>query len=397
MENAEFKAGGVFEPADMISSQVMKTTRQALIPAGGTIPDWWKRILFLSLGVFVLAPFWGSAQGQVPVQQSAIESYRRQDWTGKGTYHRLGLIREQDRAVEGLQQDGQTVEEDFQLAEEKVSATGLSSTTRLSEGKKAVAEEETAPGFLDTLNEYVSLQGRANSMSFGSTNILNTENNPIQAGQFAQFLGASIDFTFREWKLSTSYDYAWFRFYDRNLSDGDFNTSTIRQALSYEKFFLNNKASYTFQPSWQYTSLLNRASGEQFFQQLTYGLGNELAFFPTPWLIPTFSYNFSYLDADVPLAVADKYKHDFNLGVTFIPIKDFRLFISPSLQFSAESNVGVKRVDTSWTPTMAVTVQPLSWLAADFVGSYTDSDSTLDGASFTALTGTILIRAFYRW
>jgi len=152
-------------------------------------------------------------------------------------------------------------------------------------GKKSINDTEVTKGFLETLNEYVSLQGRANSMFFGSTNILNTERDPIQAGQFAQFLGASIDFTFREWKLSTSYDYAWFRFYDRNLSDGDFNNSTIRQAFSYEKFFLTNKASYTFQPSWQYTSLLNRASGEQFFQQLTYGLGNELAFFPTPWLI----------------------------------------------------------------------------------------------------------------
>ncbi len=338
-----------------------------------------------------------AGEAQITRQQSAIESYRRQDWTGKGTYHRLGLIREQDRAVSSLEEEEQTVQEGVASAEAEVTASGLSSSARAADGKKTVTEPEASPGFLEVLNEYVSLQGRANSMFFGSSNILNTEDDPIQAGQFAQFLGASIDLTFRDWKLATSYDYAWFRFYDRSLSDGDFNTSTIRQALSYEKFFFNNKVSYTFQPNWQYTSLLNRATGSQFFQQWSYGVGNEFAWFPFPWLIPTFSYNFSYLDADVPLAVADKFKNDFNLGVTFIPIKDFRLFISPSVQFSAESNVGVQRVDTSWTPTLAVTIQPLDFLAADFVGSYTDSRSTLDGASFTALTGTILVRAFFRW
>lgn len=339
----------------------------------------------------------GAASAQITRKQSAVESYRRQDWTGKGTYHRFGLIREQDRAVQNASQEEQTVQEDFAPAETELSATGVNSSVRASDGKQTEAPSEGGEGFLSMLNEYVSLQGRANSMFFGSSNILNTEADPIQAGQFAEFLGSSIDLTFHEWELSTSYDYAWFRFYDRALSEGDFNTSTIRQALSYEKFFLNNKASYTFQPNWQYTSLLNRSSGEQFFQQWTYGLNNEFAFFPTPWMIPTFSYNFSYLDADVPLAVADKFKSDFNVGVTFIPIKDFRLFISPSVQFSAESNVGVRRVDTSWTPTMAVTIQPFNFLAVDFVGSYTDSNSSLDGASFTAVTGTILVRAFYRW
>jgi hypothetical protein len=351
-------------------------------------------IFWTLLGVSLSGPL---ALAQIPRQQSAIESYRRQDWTGKGTYHRLGLIREQDRAIQSLETEEQTVQEDMAPAEAEVNASGLSSTARGGDGKKTITETDASEGFLSVLNEYLSVQGRANSMFFGSSNILNTQNDPIQAGQFAEFLGASVDLTFREWKLATSYDYAWFRFYDPSLSAGDFNTSTIRQALSYEKLFFNNKMSYTFQPSWQYTSLLNRASGEQFFQQWTYGLGNEFAFFPTPWMIPTFSYNFAYLDADVPLAVADKFKNDFNLGVTFIPIKDFRLFISPSVQFSAESNVGVKRIDTSWTPTLAITIQPLDFLAADFVGSYTDSRSTLDGASFTALTGTILVRAFFRW
>ncbi len=379
------------------TSRVKKLNRPVAPRSDRAVSSRVSLMSMISVGLLSGFVFQDVLKAQVSVQQSAIESYRRQDWTGKGTYHRLGLIREQDRAVEALQQEQQTLDEDFQPAEAELSATGLSSTVTASDGKKSVFEPEAAKGFFNTLNEYVSLQGRANSMFFGSSNILNTETDPIQAGQFAQFLGASIDLAFQDWKLATSYDYAWFRFYDGRLADGDFNTSTIRQALSYERFFFNNKMSFTIQPSWQYTSLVNRASGEQFFQQWTYGLGNEFAFFPTSWMIPTFSYNFSYLDADVPLAIADKYKNDFNLGVTFIPFKDFRLFISPSVQFSAESNVGIKRVDTSWTPTLAVTVQPLSWLAADFVGSYTDSDSTLDGASFTALTGTILVRAFYRW
>jgi len=189
-------------------------------------------IFWTLLGVSLSGPL---ALAQIPRQQSAIESYRRQDWTGKGTYHRLGLIREQDRAVQSLETEEQTVQEDMAPAEAEVNASGLSSTARGNDGKKTITETEASEGFLSVLNEYLSVQGRANSMFFGSSNILNTQNDPIQAGQFAQFLGASVDLTFREWKLATSYDYAWFRFYDPSLSTGDFNTSTIRQALSYEK------------------------------------------------------------------------------------------------------------------------------------------------------------------
>ncbi len=362
------------------------------ISGKGLLSQW--GLTLVALGLLLAGG--SEAVAQLTRQQSAIESYRRQDWTGKGTYHRLGLIREQDRAVADVREVDEAVVENV-ANETEITASGVSSSVSATDGKKSVTGEEETRGFLDSLADYVSLQGRTSSMFFGSSNILNTQTDPIQAGQFAQFLGTSVDFAWQDWKLSTSYDYAWFRFYDPGLSDGDFNTSTIRQALSWEKLFFNNKASYTFQPNWQYTSLVNRASGTQFFQQWTYGLNNEFAFFPFPWLIPTFSYNFSYLDADVPLAVADKFKHDFNLGVTFVPIKDFGLFISPSVQFSTESNVGVDRVDASWTPTLAVTIQPLKFLAADFVGSYTDSRSNVDSAAFTALTGTILVRAFFTW
>lgn len=355
------------------------------------LPEMMRSVSFWVLVFGTLAVSTGIAQ--IPRQQSALESYRRQDWTGKGTYHRLGLIREQNNTVRLLNEDAQPAEQEMAL-----SAAGVSSTTSASDGKKSILEEEVATkGFLEVLNEYVSLEGHANSMLFGSSNILNTETDPIQAGQFAQFLGGSVDLKFHGWKLATSFDQAWFRFYDRDLSSGDFNTSTVRQALSYEKFLFNDKVSVTISPNWQYTSLLNRASGNQFFQQWSYGLNNEFAWFPTSWMIPTFSYNFSYLDADVPLQLADKFKSDFNLGITFIPFKDVRFFVAPSVQFSTESNVGVRRIDNSWTPTLAVTYQPLDFLAVDFVGSYTDSASTLDGASFTALTGTVFLRAFYRW
>ena len=345
--------------------------------------------------------FWALAFGtmaastvlaQIPRQQSALESYRRQDWTGKGTYHRLGLIREQDNTTRLLNEDTQPAEQEI------VSANGVSSRVSASEGKKSILEEAAATkDILEVLNEYVSIEGHANTMLFGSTNILNTETDPIQAGQFAQFLGASLDLKFHQLKLTTSFDQAWFRFYDRSLSGGDFNTSTVRQALSYEKFLFNDKFSVTISPNWQYTSLLNRASGNQFFQQWSYGLNNEFAWFATDWMIPTFSYNFAYLDADVPLQIADKFKSDFNLGITFIPFRDVKFFFAPSVQFSTESNVGVRRFDNAWTPTLAVTFQPLSFLAVDLVGSYTDSASTLDGASFTALTGTAFLRLFYRW
>lgn len=317
-----------------------------------------------------------------------------------GTFHRLGLVREQLRAVDNLETEEATLGEELSPGELEVTTAGVASTVDASEQRESVSsvEEKTAPkALLSALDDYVSLQGRAHSMFFGSSNILNTEDDPIQAGQYAQFLGATIDLEFHGWKLGTSYDYAWFRFYDDALSDGDFNTSTIRQALSYDVPLFGGKASYTFSPNWQYSSIISRETGEQTFAQWMYSLGNDFAFFPFPWMIPTVSYNFFYQDANIPNAIADKWKNDFNLGITFIPIKDYRLYISPSVQYSVDGNTGINRTDTSWTPTLAVSVQPLDFLAADFVGSYTDSRSTLAGSSYTALSGTILVRAFFRW
>jgi len=326
--------------------------------------------------------------------QNFIEPNRRQDWTGMGTYHRLGLVREQLRAVDNLETEEANLGGEISPGELEVTTAGVSSRVDASEPG---AEEAAPKGFLSALDEYVSLQGRAHSMFFGSSNILNTQEDPIQAGQYAQFLGATIDLEFRGWKLGTSYDYAWFRYYDESLAEGDFNTSTIRQALSYDVPLFGGRASYTFSPSWQYSSVVSRETGAQTFAQWMYNLGNEFSFFPLPWMIPTFSYNFFYQDANIPDAIADKWKNDFNLGITFIPIKDFRLYISPSVQYSVDGNIGINRTDSSWTPTLAVSIQPLDFLAADFVGSYTDSRSTLAGSSYTALSGTILVRAFFRW
>jgi hypothetical protein len=331
--------------------------------------------------------------------QKFFDANRRQDWTGMGTYHRLGLIREQDRALDNLQTEEANLGEELSPGELEVTSAGMSSRVEVAgEQTNALESEETRPaGFLASLEEYASLEARGHSMFFGSSNILNTRDDPIQAGQFAQFVGATFDLDFRGWQLGTSYDYAWFRYYDASLAEGNFNTSTLRQSLSYDLPLFGGKASYTFEPSWQYSSVVSSESGQQTFEQWMYMLGNEFTFFPFSWMLPTFSYNFFYQNANVPNAVADKFKNDFNLGITFIPFNDFGLYISPSIQYSLERNVGIVRTDNSVTPTMSVSIQPLDFLAMDFVGSYTGSHSNIDQASYTAWSGTILVRAFVRW
>lgn len=335
-------------------------------------------LFLLSLG---LTGYSQSEYQRSPAARSAIESYRRQDWTGRGTYHRLGIFREQENTQKN--------------SAETVTASGVSVETTATDSRKNVVPEVSpeASGGFD-----LSIEAHANTMLFRSDNILNTELDPIPGSQFAEFLGTSIDLKFGSWTLTTGFDQAFFRFLRRgSLTTGDFNTSTIREQLSYEKFLYNNKVSMTISPVWQYTKLTNRGTGKGFFEQANYGLNQEFSWFAADWLIPTFSYNFSYLDADPPDEIADKTKHDFNLGLTIIPMKGTQFFISPSVQFSTESNIGVDRRDNAWTPTLSLTYQPCSFLAADLVGSYTDSDSTQSDSSFTALTGTFFVRAFFRW
>ncbi len=50
------------------------------------------RYLLLSIAVLTLAA--GLVHAQVPPRNALIESYRRQDPTGRGSFHRFGMFRE---------------------------------------------------------------------------------------------------------------------------------------------------------------------------------------------------------------------------------------------------------------------------------------------------------------
>ncbi len=311
------------------------------------------------------------AAAQQPPRINVLESYRRQDPTGRGTFHRFGLLRELDNTA------------------------SLSAAA----GEREPSEAEKA-GWYQSMGDILSMQFRANSMLFASDNIFNTEEDEISDTQFAQFVGVSIDATFNDtWSLTNSFDQAWFWHGKGANSANDFFTSTFRQALNYTKFLFNNKASLTIPLSWQFSRLYNRSTGNRTLDTYTYGAAAEFSWFLKPWLIPTFSYQYSYLDSGSPTGfVADKHKHDFNLGLTFIPFEGKRFFIVPSVQYSHEdfTDAGGRR-DNAWTPTLTVSWQPLEFLAVDAVGSYTDSDSTLAGSNFDALTGTLFVRLFYNW
>lgn len=325
------------------------------------------RIRLLVLAVTVLGTSLASAQ--VPPRLSLIESYRRQDATGQGSFHRRGLFREMENSL--------------------AAQAGL--TPAPSEVEK--------PAWRQSLGEILSVQFRANSMLFSSDNIFNTEEDEQTDTQFAQFVGVSLDAQFNDhWKLTNSYDHAWFIHGKAENSANDFITSTFRQALNYERLLFNDKVSLTVPLSWQFSRLFNRSTGARTLDTYTYGLATEFSWFLKSWLIPTFSYQYSYNDSGSPLGpVPDKHKHDFNLGFTFIPFEGKKFFMIPSVQYSNEQFIGTVRRDNAWTPTLTMSWQPLDFLAVDAVGSYTDSDSTLTGSNFDALTGTLFVRLFFNW
>lgn len=325
------------------------------------------RICLLLLAATVLGTEFASAQA--PPRLSVIESYRRQDATGQGSFHRRGLFRELDNSLSA--------------------AAGLNNEPSPTDQSR----------WTQSLGEVLSMQFRANSMLFSSDNIFNTEEDEQTDTQFAQFLGVSLDAQFNEhWKLTNSYDHAWFIHGKAENSANDFITSTFRQALSYERFLFNDKVNLTVPLSWQFSRLFNRSTGARTLDTYTYGLATEFSWFLKSWLIPTLSYQYSYNDSGSPLGpVPDKHKHDFNLGMTFIPLEGKKLFIIPSVQYSHEQFFGTVRRDNAWTPTLTVSWQPLDYLAVDAVGSYTDSDSTLTGSNFDALTGTLFLRLFFNW
>lgn len=325
------------------------------------------RFLLLSIAVLTLGA--GLVHAQVPPRNALIESYRRQDPTGRGSFHRFGLFRELENSL--------------------AAEAGLATEP---------TQEEKA-GWKQSLGEILSMQFRANSMFFASDNIFNTEEDEITDTQFAQFVGVSLDAQFNDhWKLANSFDQAWFIHGKGANSANDFITSTFRQALSYERLLFNDKVSMTVPLSWQFSRLFNRSTGDRTLDTYTYGLATEFSWFLKSWLIPTFSYQYSYQDSGSPQGpVPDKHKHDFNLGFTFIPFEGKKFFIIPSVQYTHEQFVGLVRRDNAWTPTLTLSWQPLDFLAVDAVGSYTDSDSTLQGSNFDALTGTVFVRLFYNW
>ena len=294
------------------------------------------------------------------------EAFLRQDPTGQGTFHRIGMLRENADAV---------------AAAEK---TGEQETTKA-----------TDKSFIEALSDITTFQIRGNTMYFGSDNILNTRDNPVSDHQIAEFLGASMNFSFNEnWKLNNSFDQAFFRHGKKENEENDFNTTTFRSSLSYDRLILDNSAIVTIPLTIQYSSLHNEESGDRILDTVSYSSGFDLAFFPKPWLIPTFSYVYTFQKPDVG---SDKHKHDFNLGVTFIPFTGEKFFVIPSVQFSHEDFTDGQRNDQAWTPTYTMSWQPLDFLAFDAVASYTDSRSNQSENSFDALTGTLFARLFWNW
>ena len=325
------------------------------------------RLFTTAFGLLVFAA--PAAHAQLPAQ-SALYPYEfifRQDPTGEGSFHRLGMFRSQKKAIDD--------------------ALGSASSD------DAAAESDNAS--IVKFTDSFSGQFRANTMLFASNNIFNTENNRVEDGQLAEFVGASLNWAIDEnFSLSNTYDAAVFFHGKSDNSDSDFSTSTFRQQLAYERFLFNNKASISLPVSWQFSEVFSGQGNDRLVGTYTYATGFEFSAFPTPWLIPSASYTYLYSD---PSVGSGKHKHDFNLGATFIPMKDVPVFIIPSVQYSHENFQEGGRKDNAWTPTLSVSWSPLKYLAFDAVASYTDSSSNISGSSFEAVTTTVFARLFVNW
>jgi hypothetical protein len=284
-----------------------------------------------------------------PFDPSVLEAIGRQDFTGQGTFHRIGMLRQQ----------------------------------------------EESRGLLERVRENLSVQARANTMFFFSDNIFNTPDNTVSDGQSAEFLGTSLRAEFSEQlRLNTALDAAFFRHHKGENSGNDFDTRSFRQQLSWERFIMNNKASIGLPLSWQYSEVYGAGSGNALAETWTYGSALELSWFPNSRVFPSASYNYSVSD---PKNGSGKHKHDLNLGVTLIPFPGERLFIIPSVQYSYEEFKNSEREDQAWTPTLTVSWTPLRFFAIDAVTSYTESTSNEDSSEFDAVTGTLFARLFWNW
>jgi hypothetical protein len=280
---------------------------------------------------------------------SVLEAIGRQDPTGQGSFHRIGLLRQQEDSV----------------------------------------------SLLGKIKERVSGQVRANTMLFASDNIFNTPDNPEADEQIAEFIGASVKVAFTDaLKLDTRYDAAFFRHRDDKNSGNDFDTRTFRQQLAYDVSVLGGKGSVSVPLSWQFSEVFGAGDSDALARTWTYGSGLEFTWFKSARVLPTVSYNYFLSD---PKVGNGKHKHDVNLGVTFIPLAGTKLFLTPSVQYSYEVFKGSDRTDQAWTPTLSASWEPLKFFAMDAVVSYTDSTSDVATAEFEAVAGTLFARLFWKW
>ena len=299
-------------------------------------------------------------------RSSRIESFRRQLLRGRGYYQRLGMVGE--------------------LESQSIAAATGESPSKFGE-------------WYQTLSEVLSMQFRANTMFFASDNIFNTQEDKVRDTQYAQFAGVSLDAQFnKHWSFSNSYDEAWFYYGKADNAVNHYTSSTFAQTLTYERQLFHNKATLTLPFSWGFTRLFDRATGAHTLDTYTYAGSVDLSWLLKDWCIPDFSYMYNYMDSGSTTGpVPDKHRHIFNLGITFVPLKGRKFYLTPSLQYYQEQFIGVDRKDNAWSPTMTVSWQPLKNLAFDVIGNYTDSKSTLEDSGYKVLNGTLFMRLFFDW
>jgi hypothetical protein len=254
-------------------------------------------------------------------------------------------------------------------------------------------------GWYEKLSQVLSMQFRTSSMFSVTNNVFNTQQDAQSDTQYAQYAGISLDADFNEhWKLSNTFDESWFYYGRAENAAEDFISSTFQQMLSYDRTFLDKKLDMNLPLSWEFSRLFNRATGARTLDSYTYRAAAEFSWLCRPWLTPAWSYEYFYQDSGSPTDfVPDKHKHNFNLGVTFTPLKGQKLYLTPSMQYSIEQFIHVVRTDKIWTPTMTITWQPLKHLAFDAIGSYTTSASTQNDSSYKVLSGTVFARLFFDW
>jgi hypothetical protein len=260
----------------------------------------------------------------------------------------------------------------------------------------AVGESKS---WYERLSDILSMQFRTSSMYSLSNNVFNTQEDAQTDSQYAQVAGVSLDAAFNEhWTFSNTFDQSWFYYGRADNATQDFISSTFGQMLSYDRTFFDKKLDVNLPLSWEFSRLFNRATGARTLDTYTYRAATEFTWLCSPWFTPAWSYEYLYQDNGSPTDfVPNKHKHNFNLGLTFVPFKGHKFYLTPSMQYSIEQFIHVVRTDRIWTPTVTATWQPLKYLAFDVIGSYTNSISSQDGSSYKVFTGTLYARLFFDW